>query len=117
MVFQFILVRPLTKLVTTLLRPTVITAVPDFLKKVYDKIYAKVRVNWHQKILFFWAIDLRLRYEHGTKRFWYEMQLKIARKLIFSKWKKVWVVNLRAYGGGAALQTRLSKFCCCRNSK
>ena len=42
-----------------------------------------------KKALFFWAIDLGLRYEpYGQNGFWYELQLKLARKLIFSKWKE-----------------------------
>jgi long-chain acyl-CoA synthetase len=37
--------------------------------------------------LFFWAIDLGLRYEpYGASGAWYEFQLKIA--TIFSKWKE-----------------------------
>ena len=93
-------------------RPTVITAVPRLLEKVYDKIYAKGSdLKGIKKKLFFWAIDLGLRYEpYGANGFWYEFQLKIARKLIFSKWKEGLGGNLDLMvSGSAALQPRLSR--------
>jgi long-chain acyl-CoA synthetase len=93
-------------------QPTVITAVPRLLEKVYDKIYAKgTELTGIKKTLFFWAIDLGLRYEpYGANGWWYEMQLKLARKLIFSKWKEGLGGNLELMvSGSAALQTRLSR--------
>ncbi|WP_125720241.1 AMP-dependent synthetase/ligase [Flavobacterium ustbae] len=93
-------------------RPTVITAVPRLLEKVYDKIYAKgADLTGIKKKLFFWAIDLGLRYEpYGANGAWYEFQLKIARKLIFSKWKEGLGGNLDLMvSGSAALQPRLTR--------
>jgi len=93
-------------------RPTVITAVPRLLEKVYDKIYAKgAELTGIKKKLFFWAIDLGLKYEpYGANGFWYEFQLKIARKLIFSKWKEGLGGNLDLMvSGSAALQPRLTR--------
>jgi len=93
-------------------RPTVITAVPRLLEKVYDKIYAKGgELTGIKRKLFFWAIDLGLKYEpYGANGFWYEFQLKIARKLIFSKWKEGLGGNLELMvSGSAALQPRLTR--------
>lgn len=93
-------------------RPTVITAVPRLLEKVYDKIYAKGgELTGIKKKLFFWAIDLGLKYEpYGANGFWYEFQLKIARKLIFSKWKEGLGGRLDLMvSGSAALQPRLTR--------
>ncbi|MCD0471531.1 long-chain fatty acid--CoA ligase [Flavobacterium sp. JAS] len=93
-------------------RPTVMTAVPRLLEKVYDKIYAKgTELTGIKKKLFFWAIDLGLRYEpYGANGAWYEFQLKIARKLIFSKWKEGLGGNLDLMvSGSAALQPRLAR--------
>ncbi|MBX9887944.1 MAG: AMP-dependent synthetase/ligase [Flavobacteriaceae bacterium] len=93
-------------------KPTVITAVPRLLEKVYDKIYAKgAELTGIKKSLFFWAIDLGLRYEpYGANGAWYEFQLKIARKLIFNKWKEGLGGNLELMvSGSAALQTRLTR--------
>ena len=93
-------------------QPTVITAVPRLLEKVYDKIYAKgTELTGIKKKLFFWAIDLGLIYEpYGKNGFWYEFQLKIARKLIFSKWKEGLGGKLDLMvSGSAALQPRLAR--------
>jgi len=91
-------------------KPTVFSVVPRLLEKVYDKIYAKgTELTGIKKKLFFWAIDLGLRYEpYGANGWWYETQLKIARKLIFSKWREGLGGNLNVMvSGSAALQHRL----------
>ncbi|CAM4049112.1 AMP-dependent synthetase/ligase [Flavobacterium weaverense] len=93
-------------------KPTVMTAVPRLLEKVYDKIYAKgTELTGIKKSLFFWAIDLGLKYEpYGANGSWYEFQLNIARKLIFSKWKEGLGGNLDLMvSGSAALQPRLAR--------
>lgn len=93
-------------------QPDVITAVPRLLEKVYDRIYAKgTELTGIKRKLFFWAIDLGLRFEpYGANGFWYEFQLKIARKLIFSKWKEGLGSNLKLMvSGSAALQPRLAR--------
>lgn len=93
-------------------KPNVITAVPRLLEKVYDKIYAKgTELTGIKKALFFWAINLGLKYEpYGVNGIGYELQLKIARKLIFSKWKEGLGGNLDLMvSGSAALQPRLAR--------
>ncbi|MFC4816817.1 MULTISPECIES: AMP-dependent synthetase/ligase [unclassified Flavobacterium] len=93
-------------------KPNVMSAVPRLLEKVYDKIYQKgTELSGLKKKLFFWAIDLGLRYEpYGANGFWYEFQLKIARKLIFSKWQEGLGGNLdMMVSGSAALQPRLTR--------
>lgn len=91
-------------------KPNVITAVPRLLEKVYDKIYAKGQeLTGIKHKLFFWALALGNRYEpYNANGFWYEFQLKIARKLIFSKWQEGLGGNLKLMvSGSAALQPRL----------
>jgi len=92
--------------------PDVMSAVPRLLEKVYDKIYAKgADLTGIKKKLFFWAVDLGLQYEpYGQNGAWYEFKLKIARKLIFSKWQEALGGNLKAIASGsAALQSRLAR--------
>ncbi|WP_309612797.1 long-chain fatty acid--CoA ligase [Flavobacterium sp.] len=92
--------------------PTVMTGVPRLIEKVYDKIIAKgSELTGIKKKLFFWAIELGLKYEpYGVNGFWYEFQLKIARKLIFSKWKEGLGGKLDLIvNGSAALQPRLAR--------
>ncbi|GAB5399850.1 MAG: AMP-dependent synthetase/ligase [Aureisphaera sp.] len=94
------------------IHPEVMTAVPRLLEKVYDKIIAKgTDLTGIKKKLFFWAVGLGLKWEpYGQNGGWYEFKLKIARKLIFSKWQEALGGNLKAIASGsAALQPRLAR--------
>jgi long-chain acyl-CoA synthetase len=92
--------------------PDVFSTVPRLLEKVYDRILAKGKeLKGIKRALFFWALNLGLRYElHGENGWWYETQLKLANKLIFSKWREALGGNVKAIvSGGAALQPRLAR--------
>jgi len=93
--------------------PHVFTTVPRLLEKVYDKILMKGRdLTGIKKMIFFWANNVGLNYEIGKERRnpWYGLKLKIARKLVFSKWKAALGKNLDiVVSGGAALQPRLGR--------
>lgn len=93
-------------------KPEVFTAVPRLLEKVYDKIVAKgAELTGIKKALFFWALSLGEKYEpYGANGAWYEFQLKIARKIIFSKWQEALGGNVLAVASGsAALSPRLAR--------
>ncbi|AXT19637.1 long-chain fatty acid--CoA ligase [Flavobacteriaceae bacterium AU392] len=93
-------------------KPNVMTAVPRLYEKVYDKIVAKgTELSGIKKAFFFWAINLGLKYEpYGKNGWWYEKQLKLARKLIFSKWQEGLGGELELMvSGSAALQSRLTR--------
>lgn len=94
------------------IKPNVMTAVPRLYEKIYDKIYAKgAELSGIKKKLFFWAIELGLKYKpYGANGWWYEKQLSIARKLIFSKWQAALGGELKLMvSGSAALQARLTR--------
>jgi long-chain acyl-CoA synthetase len=97
------------------IKPMLMSVVPRLLEKVFDKIYAKgAELTGIKKALFFWAIKLGEEYEpYGANGWWYEFRLKIARKLIFSKWKEALGGNLNTMvSGSAALHPRLSRIFC-----
>jgi long-chain acyl-CoA synthetase len=95
-------------------RPHIFTGVPRLFEKFYDGIYQKGMANTGiKKKLFSWAHDLALQWEpDGANGAWYEFQLAIARKLVFSKVKAaLGLTDIRAVASGsAALQMRLAKF-------
>ncbi len=92
--------------------PEMLTTVPRLLEKVYDKIVAKgMKLKGVKRALFFWALNLGLKYEIDGKNGWfYELQLSIANKLIFNKWREALGSKMRVIvSGGAALQPRLAR--------
>lgn len=93
-------------------KPQLFATVPRLLEKVYDKIVAKgTELTGIKKKLFFWALELGLQFDpNEDKGFWYNFQLKLANKLIFSKWREALGSNVIAIvSGGAALQPRLAR--------
>ncbi|MBU3821736.1 long-chain fatty acid--CoA ligase [Flavobacteriaceae bacterium XHP0103] len=91
-------------------KPHIMTAVPRLYEKVYDKIIEKgTQQKGIKKMLFFWALNLGLKFEpYGQNGFWYEFKLKIANLLIFSKWREALGGNINTMvSGSAALQHRL----------
>jgi len=92
-------------------QPHIMTTVPRLLEKVYDKILAKGRkLTGLKKQIFFWAVNLGLRYEYDRPdRILYNLQLAIANKLVFNKWREALGGRMKAIvSGGAALQPRLA---------
>jgi len=92
-------------------KPQVFTAVPRLLEKVYDKIIAKGDdLSGIKRKLFFWAVDVGNKFELEGNSGVYNLKLKIARKLIFSKWQEALGGNVKVIAcGSAALQPRLAK--------
>jgi len=91
-------------------KPDIFTTVPRLLEKVYDRIMAKgAELTGIKRKLFFWAHDLATRYEiNKDMGFSYNLQLALANKLIFKKWREALGNRLRCIvSGGAACQVRL----------
>ncbi len=90
-------------------QPTLFTTVPRLLEKVYERIMSKgMELTGIKKKLFFWAHGLAEQYELHGKSAWYHLQLGLANKLVFSKWREGLGGNVRAIvSGGAACQVRL----------
>jgi long-chain acyl-CoA synthetase len=94
------------------IKPDGFDAVPRVLEKFYDVIISKGKnLTGTKKTIFFWAVNLGLKYKpFGEKGWFYEKKLKIADKLIFSKWRQALGGNIRIVGcGGASLQSRLER--------
>ena len=97
------------------IQPNLMSVVPRLLEKVYDKIYAKGSdLTGIKYKLFHWAIELGEKWEpYGKNGAWYEFKLKIARKLIFSKWQEALGGKLHTMvSGSAPLQPRLTRIFC-----
>ena len=85
-------------------KPHFFTTVPRLLEKVYEKIYNKgLALTGIKKGLFFWALSLTDDYEYDVQYTGLKaLKLKIADKLIFSKWREALGGNVRGIITGAA---------------
>lgn len=91
-------------------KPNMFTTVPRLLEKVYEKIMQKgEELSGLKRKLFFWAHDLATKFEiNKNQGFFYNLQLSIANKLIFNKWREALGNNIvNVTSGGAACQVRL----------
>jgi long-chain acyl-CoA synthetase len=94
------------------IKPDIFATVPRLLEKVYEKIMEKgSELKGFRKSLFFWAHRLGLKFEvNQNQGFFYNLQLSLANKLIFNKWREALGNNIVAIvSGGAACQVRLLK--------
>ncbi len=93
-------------------KPMLFTTVPRLLEKVYERIMGKaLELKGIKKSLFFWALNLGKQYDNARAgSWWYRFQLRLANKIIFSKWREALGGNVKAIvSGSAPLQDRLNR--------
>lgn len=92
-------------------KPVIFTAVPRLLEKIFDKIMTTgAELTGIKKAIFFWAVSVAEEYDIKGKGAFYNFKLKLARKLIFSKWQVALGGNVEAIASGsAALNPRLAR--------
>jgi long-chain acyl-CoA synthetase len=94
------------------IKPHMFNSVPRLLEKVYDGFVTKGKeLKGIKKSLYFWAMDLTRHFEYNKK---YgpllNTKIKIADKLIYSKWRAALGGNIvYVVSGGAALQPRIAR--------
>ncbi len=91
-------------------KPHYLAVVPRLLEKIFDKIVDKgSNLKGIKKWLFFWALALGEKFEPYHKNgAWYHFKLRIANKLIFSKWRAALGNHLEyMVSGSAPLQPKL----------
>jgi len=92
------------------IKPDGFTTVPRLLEKVFERIMSKGNeLTGLKRKLFFWAVDLAEKYDNlKSGGLWYNIQLAIANKLIFIKWREALGGNVSfIVTGGAACQVKL----------
>jgi long-chain acyl-CoA synthetase len=94
------------------IKPFMFNSVPRLLEKVYAGFVAKGKeLKGLKKSLYFWALNLTRHYEYYKKYGpWLSLKIKIADKLIYSKWRAALGGNIvYIVSGGAALQPRIAR--------
>jgi long-chain acyl-CoA synthetase len=104
----------LAQIVTAIkeIKPHMFNSVPRLMEKVYNGFVAKGReLRGIKKSLYFWAINLTRHFEYNKKYgLFLKLKIKIADKLIYSKWREALGGNIiYIVSGGAALQPRIAR--------
>lgn len=95
------------------IRPNIMCSVPRVLEKVYDKIYDSGRsMKGISRIIFYWAVRLTERYKVFDRNWIYNLKLKIADKLVYSKIRpKVGIDQIDVIvSGAAAIPKKVCRF-------
>lgn len=94
--------------------PTMMSAVPRMLEKIYDKIYSSGKgMSFPSRNIFYWAIRLARKYkiEDSERSWWYNQKHKLADKLVYSKIRKNIGGNFDiVVSGAASIQARMASF-------
>ena len=93
-------------------KPFYMTAVPRLIEKIFDKIESKAgELKGIKKSLYKWSISIADEFNIEKQNgIFYDFKLKIARFLVFSKWKSALGGKLELIcSGSAPLQPRLAK--------
>ncbi len=91
-------------------KPNGFTTVPRLLEKVFERIMNKGNeLTGIKRKLFFWSVSLASQYDNNNSSGpWYRLQLALANKLVFSKWREALGGNVAfIVTGGAACQVKL----------
>ena len=91
-------------------KPNGFTTVPRLLEKVFERIMNKGNeLTGIKRKLFFWSVSLASQCDNNNSSGpWYRLQLALANKLVFSKWREALGGNVAfIVTGGAACQVKL----------
>lgn len=94
------------------IKPHMFNSVPRLLERVYDGFVSKGKeLKGIKKLIYFWALNLTRHFEYNKKyNLFLKIRIKIADKLIYSKWRAALGNNIvYIVSGGAALQPRIAR--------
>ncbi len=100
------------------IQPQIFVSVPRLIERVYEKITSTgEKLTGFKRKIFDWSIRLANKYEVKNRNgWWYDVQHKIADKLVYSKWRDAVGGKLICIAsGGAALNPKLERIFLCAN--
>lgn len=84
-------------------KPSLFTAVPRLLEKVFEKIMVQgQKLTGIKRKIFFWSVRIAEAYEIHHTSLWYKIKLAIADKLVYSKWRDAIGGNITAIVVGSS---------------
>ncbi|MGQ8336578.1 AMP-dependent synthetase/ligase [Sunxiuqinia sp. A32] len=94
------------------IKPHMFNSVPRLLERVYDGFVSKGKeLSGVKKVIYFWALKLTRHFEYNKKyNLFLKLRIRLADKLIYSKWRDALGNNIvYVVSGGAALQPRIAR--------
>ena len=84
-------------------------SVPRVLEMMFDKLYSVGKdLKGIKRWIYFWAFNLGKKYDNYNKNWLYLLKIKIADKLVYSKWReKMSGKEMTVVSGGSAIQERI----------
>ena len=94
------------------INPTMMSCVPRLPEKIYDKLYLSgKKLPFAAKIIYYRAFNLATKFQLEDRGWWYNVQYKLADKLIYSKWRAAIGGNFDiVVSGGSAIQPHIASF-------
>lgn len=94
------------------INPTMMSCVPRVLEKIYDKLFLSgKKLSFFQRRMYYWAFHLATHFQIEERNWLYNVQHKIADKLIYSKWRTAIGGNFDiVVSGGSAIQPHIASF-------
>ncbi|QEC79529.1 AMP-dependent synthetase/ligase [Mucilaginibacter ginsenosidivorax] len=84
-------------------KPSLFTAVPRLLEKVFEKIMVEgQKLTGIKRKIFFWAVKVAEAYEINDSSLGYKIKLAVADKLVFSKWRNAIGGNIKSIVVGSS---------------
>ena len=92
--------------------PTMMSCVPRLLEKIYDKLYLSgKKLPFTSKMVYYWAFNLATKFQLEDLGWWYNVQYRLAEKLVYSKWRAAIGGNFDiVVSGGSAIQSHIASF-------
>jgi long-chain acyl-CoA synthetase len=94
------------------IKPHMFNSVPRLLERVYDGFVSKGKeLKGFKRVVYFWALNLTRHFEYNKKYgVFLKFRIKLADKLVYSKWREALGNNIvYIVSGGAALQPRIAR--------
>jgi long-chain acyl-CoA synthetase len=94
------------------INPTMMSCVPRLLEKIYDKLYLSgKKLPYFSKVVYYWAFNLATRYQLEDMGWLYNLEHKLADKLVYSKWRAAIGGNFDiVVSGGSSIQMHIASF-------
>ncbi len=94
------------------IKPHMFNSVPRLLERVHDGFVSKGKeLSGLKRVIYFWAMSLTRHFEYNKKyNLFLKFRIKLADKLVYSKWREALGGNITyIVSGGAALQPNIAR--------